>query len=184
MLLGFCYVFTCTYLCTCWQVLTWLETNARAVAQKYKATDPTFAEHTQRWEMCFYMTVCTMYVGAYFSLCCARHPMRFSSTCVSLVSSSLLKCHSVTQSITIFTNQWNRLDTKQCSPTPCYSWWWLWISTSSHMYVNQAFPELILSMHGCTYVSIWCSVPGYKDQDTSGLQLKHNNQTALTPSNK
>ena len=128
-LLGFCYVFACTYLCTCWQVLTWLETNARAVAQKYKATDPTFVEHTQRWEMCLYMTVCTTYVWAYFSLCCARHPMCFSSTCVSLVSSSLLECHSVTQSITIFTNQWNKLDTEQCSPTPCYGWWWLWIST-------------------------------------------------------
>ena len=62
MLLGLCYVFACTYLCTCWQVLTWLETNARAVAQKYKATDTTFVEHTQRWEMCLYMTVCTTYV--------------------------------------------------------------------------------------------------------------------------
>ena len=81
-------LFTCMHLCTCWQVLTWLETNARAVAQKYKATDPTFAEHKQRWEMCMYVHDSVYnYVWAYFSLCCARHPMRFSSTCVSLVSS-------------------------------------------------------------------------------------------------
>ena len=86
MLPALCCLLTCTYLCTYWQVLTWLETNATAVAQKYKATDPTFAEHKQRWEMCSYL-LCTTYVWAYFSLCCARHPMRFSSTCVSLVSS-------------------------------------------------------------------------------------------------
>ena len=136
-------LFTCTYLCTCCQVLTWLETNARAVAQKYKAADSTFAEHTQRWEMCLYMTVCTTYVWAYFRLCCAQHPMRFSSTCVSLVSSSLLKCHSVTGTLwkgevhnqSPFSQTsgtgWTQdmYSTCQCPLTLCYGWWWLWSRT-------------------------------------------------------
>ena len=88
----------------CWQVLTWLETNARAVAQRFKASDPTFVEYTQRWETCIRMyiqhgdmrvhTHCCAYVTCVHAVDCIEPNILCSLAVyayVTRVSSSLVE---------------------------------------------------------------------------------------------